>query len=797
MYNDDYLDDSDIFDLQISLSQIPPCSDSHFDGEGEDDTVGTQREPILAVGVPVVDATTRSTSRISGSTLHSGLGHSAAHSFPHKTPLFPRPSIDVIASLTISELCYNPHYIKLREEFDHVSSSLAMCIERGFSQHPEPPTATSDTLVPDIYQALSLRGADSCASSLGPSDSASQQMKVDYALDKAIENLLECVEAPSVQPQFLPASVLWYYEDCKKDKPQTRTLKIKNLLIDSLVLAAPDGNWFFSLSPPLPLSWSGTPSAFELTRTLKSLHRADGSKISSQEFANVRHSADIIVQKLLDLVDSDPRVASRPGVSKSRTKSFVKNLYKAEYRQAILDLEVEQRLLRLCSAHWKADNMIGQAFLRQSDAETKAASNCMRAASMMPDRPGLSDAKGSQPSEPLPTAPIQQVWDVGSMNVAKRALELSPGPKSPSVLHAQKCSKDDAVLSRQKTTGPPVPSSHLRRHPVASKLAPTFLNRHEVITVEPASMNLRPVFVDPSADNLVALLTSDFPSLTNAPGLIHSMNAQSSFKQGKTSEKVTTLLKRIQSADLGSPDIDEDDVCQGWGHYQFTAGGLTLSSSLATWEDIGSVATALKLVAAALKTCQEARLMCTNAGTPKTDGFISDVYLKKMIECLENCWVGTGGTITSFSCNPVIPTTPPSYRDIAMSPPRRGFTIKFKQPTPNTDVMAAASALEEPTGTNSTTNSQQPVASTEHAQEPPSDKGTRADLASLKLLQVSELLTWISDNKLNVPKSKRKDDLIAVIINSPKFAQVPKSSIQEIIDNRKPKKGPKKQLAAL
>ena len=33
----------------------------------------------------------------------------------------------------------------------------------------------------------------------------------------------------------------------------------------------------------------------------------------------------------------------------------------------------------------------------------------------------------------------------------------------------------------------------------------------------------------------------------------------------------------------------------------------------------------------------------------------------------------------------------------------------------------------------------------------------RADAASLRLLQVSELLAWISDNKLPTPKSKRKD----------------------------------------
>ncbi|SRR6266702_2802754 len=104
-----------------------------------------------------------------------------------------------------------------------------------------------------------------------------------------------------------------------------------------------------------------------------------------------------------------------------------------------------------------------------------------------------------------------------------------------------------------------------------------------------------------------AVLTSKFPSLTNAPSLIHSMNAQWLFKQGKTSEKVTTLLKCVQFADLGSPDINEDNTGPSWGHYQFMAGGVSLSSSLTTWEDVGSVSTAFELVAATLKMCQEAR----------------------------------------------------------------------------------------------------------------------------------------------------------------------------------------------
>jgi hypothetical protein len=121
------------------------------------------------------------------------------------------------------------------------------------------------------------------------------------------------------------------------------------------------------------------------------------------------------------------------------------------------------------------------------------------------------------------------------------------------------------------------------------------------------------------------------------------MNLQSSFKQGATSEKVAMLLEHVQSADPGSPDMDEDNMGLGWGHYQFTAGGVSPESSLTSWQDIGSVATSFKLVAAALKTCQEARLMCANTRTLKTGGYISDVYLEQVLQCLENCWVGAGG----------------------------------------------------------------------------------------------------------------------------------------------------------
>jgi hypothetical protein len=121
------------------------------------------------------------------------------------------------------------------------------------------------------------------------------------------------------------------------------------------------------------------------------------------------------------------------------------------------------------------------------------------------------------------------------------------------------------------------------------------------------------------------------------------MNTQPTFKQGKPSEKVVTLLECLQFADPGLLDIDEDNSCLSWGHDQFSAGFISPTSSLTTWQDVGDVTTAFKLVAAGLKTCEEARLMCANAGALKTTGLISDDFLKQALDLIEKCWVDAGG----------------------------------------------------------------------------------------------------------------------------------------------------------
>ncbi|KAI9436680.1 hypothetical protein H4582DRAFT_2078348 [Lactarius indigo] len=277
---------------------------------------------------------------------------------------------------------------------------------------------------------------------------------------------------------------------------------------------------------------------------------------------------------------------------------------------------------------------------------------------------------------------------------------------------------------------------------------------------------------------LIAVLMSKFPSLTNTTRLFHSMNAQSSFKEGEPSKQVTMLLKLpLCFTLLDTPVLLPVTLYISPQYYQST--------------EVGSVTTAFKLVVAAIKTCQEARLMCSNAGTPKMSGFISNVYLEKTLKCLENYWVGAGGMLTSPNRVP-LPTTP-SYRDIAMSPPLCGPMIRIKWPALSTDI-ATSKISEAPMGTDSMN---QPTATTEPTR--PSvglDEGAHASAMSLRLLQVSELLAWFRDNNISAPKGKCKDDLIAAIVKSPEFASISESTIKEIIEKRK-KKGSQKPLAAL
>ncbi|KAF8265293.1 hypothetical protein EI94DRAFT_359470 [Lactarius quietus] len=192
----------------------------------------------------------------------------------------PRFPLAAIASLTDSELYHNAYYCQLRQQCTHLLEVLRTVLRQRRDLVPSlihSPVANSDIIVPSVYQSTLPRSASSHTSSLGPSDSASKQGSLDYAvwLWQAVEKLLESVEQPAIRPQFLPKSVLWDYEDCN-DPAQG-------------VIAA-EAN---ECRPKMNLA----------------IRRNDGTRISNREYVNIRRAADIICTQLLNHIKSDPSSA--------------------------------------------------------------------------------------------------------------------------------------------------------------------------------------------------------------------------------------------------------------------------------------------------------------------------------------------------------------------------------------------------------------------------------------------------------------------------------------------------------
>jgi len=119
------------------------------------------------------------------------------------------------------------------------------------------------------------------------------------------------------------------------------------------------------------------------------------------------------------------------------------------------------------------------------------------------------------------------------------------------------------------------------------------------------------------------------------------------FKSSTPSDNVTAFLNRIEAADPNSSEIEEDDSNASWGHWQFTAGGLTITTVIQDWTCVGDVDMACKLLAAAIRTCKVARHICLERDIT-SHSFLSDAYLNNMVEQLCKSWTAAGGVCWSF-----------------------------------------------------------------------------------------------------------------------------------------------------
>lgn len=119
--------------------------------------------------------------------------------------------------------------------------------------------------------------------------------------------------------------------------------------------------------------------------------------------------------------------------------------------------------------------------------------------------------------------------------------------------------------------------------------------------------------------------------------LLRSLQASPHFTLAEPSTGLEEFIRRIEAADPNSKGIDEDDNNEGWGHSAFTRGGMTLSSAVSSFSDVGDALTAARLLAATLTTCSIARHLCF-VRKIKAASYTSDAYLAEVVETLWRCW---------------------------------------------------------------------------------------------------------------------------------------------------------------
>jgi len=108
-----------------------------------------------------------------------------------------------------------------------------------------------------------------------------------------------------------------------------------------------------------------------------------------------------------------------------------------------------------------------------------------------------------------------------------------------------------------------------------------------------------------------------------------------------------SFLDCIENADLNSPDFSEDDLYASWGHYQFTAGGQTISGVLTSWKSVGNTSVAQRLLAATLKTSKVVRHVCFEWAI-QPSSFLSDIYVQLLVDKLLELWKDAGGVRSSW-----------------------------------------------------------------------------------------------------------------------------------------------------
>ncbi|KAF4600291.1 hypothetical protein EYR38_004915 [Pleurotus pulmonarius] len=603
--------------------------------------------------------------------------------------------------------------------------------------------------------------------SLGPSDSISRTGNTSHVdVDDGEEELLAAYQVYLRRPDTLekppeiPDSVLWTFKSAQ-DIGALAGLSAKNHYRPSFH---------------------------------KALRDAKGKVLDPAVVKLIKRTASSLADRILAIHPLD-----QVQVDVKQIREYYRSKRPDLWYGSITVLETRHKEVALCSAHWKADHLIGQSITNARKAAKKAQTG--EADSDDDEGPvhGTLKKRPAGATTPLPSVPPSKRPRVGEK---PRAL--------PKPLHGRPAKLPDEPVSNATVQVDRSPSPAPTNEPIPSVdvLSPT-LSAPSVFTPSsfaPSSSMLQPpppppsssvssappslvfpghnalsmIKTDDSYENLQRTIQSSqfqFPeALINLTMDLLAAMEQSPRHGGYSfpSTDVSTLLVRVQTADPACME-NEEDLQDSWGHWQWTSGSLTIAGAITSWNSVGNTETARQLIAAALTTCKAARYLCIGMSR-KPQSYLSDVYLDRIVSTLSDAWKRSGGPLNKGKARAVVsePAAPPEAE--VTNPSGGGGDLN--------EVDALAESEGHPT-----------------ANDDPQSAPTRAeDTAFRKKLEevhLPDLKTLAAKKQISNARSMNKATCVSALFNLPPCSRPSTDELDAMIAKRVKKAKPPKSAKSV
>ncbi|KAH6905642.1 hypothetical protein BKA70DRAFT_1107456, partial [Coprinopsis sp. MPI-PUGE-AT-0042] len=394
---------------------------------------------------------------------------------------------------------------------------------------------------------------------------------------------------PAERPDHLVPEVLWHIRDCAHDS---------------------------QVQPSLANGNSSRPCM------KKALRKVDGTLVDDTKYQHIQED------------------------SETRCMTWYKSYHRATWDNVVHQLETMHEILQLCAGNWKAEHMISAHLHSLSSVErsrARGAGNKSSKSSSGRDggkEKGKGKAKSSGAADSDAEASTEEVDEVGENSKPQdgpgtgEGFDIGNGTAQD--LLDPSSFQPPAPTPTINTLSKPKPPSKRARSPSST------LYDSSAAGSEPKKSRSNTAYLNLTTspvDNLRIALASDFPRILLGNALVDRLEelAQAGasnphFPSTPSSPAFNAFVARIECADPNDPSIDEDETNQSWGHQQFTRNG-NLDSAAPSWEAVGNVEAACKLIAAALKTSRVARYICTQRKV-HASSYTADAYVDRVVDVL-------------------------------------------------------------------------------------------------------------------------------------------------------------------